>query len=116
MLNKHRYEQDLELARQIGRELTARVDEQFHSMLQAAVEFQRHLSRGAYPLVREYCSGTFVRYISTSVDRPQVNAQRDVQLDRLAIFYETLQIPTNDPIVEFTREINPAFEYPSTIS
>lgn len=105
-----KYEKDIERASKITKVLEKRVKDLFQTKSRAAIVF------GGLTGLSLYSSRTYViRYtvygpyqISDAIKR-EINPS---QLERLAVFYQMLNIDINDEIINLTKEINSNFQYP----
>lgn len=112
-----KYEQDIEKCKEIGTLLNLRYQQLIgrgrKGVAQRAVakpfsELTGLRYFAALNCIQQYCgSGPNCTQISSEARR-----KAPPHLERLALFYALIGIEENDRIVQLTREVNPAFQYP----
>lgn len=104
------YTEDIARCARISSLLRERMDEVFHIRLKAAPIFATLTGlreRSAYAQICHYVNGHFVSQVS-----PNSTMTKPFHLERLALFYEMIGVPADDPVVALTKEVNPHFAYP----
>ena len=109
-MGNDKYHADIERCRAIGFMLEERLDAAFSVRLEAAPIFGNLTGlkeKSAYCQIGKYVSGHFVMEVSSDSPHFQVR-----YLERLALFYELIGVPVDDPVVNLTKEVNSLFTYP----
>lgn len=109
-MDNEKYQEDIVRCARIGSLLEARMKDIFPVRLEAVPSFASLTGlkeRSAYAQICHYVRGFFVVQVSSALGylKPQF-------LERLALFYEMIGVPADDPVVALTKEVNPHFVYP----
>ena len=105
------YSAHCQIAEEIGAELDKKVMALFGSYRVAGERLAELTGLSTITriiAVRQYCHSGVSQISSKRHTKPRAET-----LQQLAVFYEMIGLEENDPIVQRTREINPAFQYTS---